>query len=229
LSILEACRRNNSAVKVVFAGTRQVYGRPESLPVTEEHLVRPTDVNGINKAAGEYYHLVYNNVFGLRACSLRLTNVFGPRQLLKHNRQGFIGWFIRQVIEDREIQIYGDGSQIRDFVYVDDAADAFLRAGACDRSNVQVFNVGGNQPISHRDLAEMLVGIAGSGRYRLVEWPPDKKAIDIGDFTTDSTRIHRTLGWTPLTSLRDGLAATVSYYREHLAKYLPAAAHAGSV
>ena len=229
LSILEACRRNNPAVKVVFAGTRQVYGRPDSLPVTEEHLVRPTDVNGINKAAGEYYHLVYNNVFGVRACSLRLSNVFGPRQLLKHNRQGFIGWFIRQAIEDREIQIYGDGSQIRDFVYVDDAADAFLRAGASDRSNGQVFNVGGNEPISHKDLVEMLLGIAGTGRYRLVEWPADKKAIDIGDFTTDSTRIRHTLGWSPLTPLRDGLAVTVSYYREHLTKYAPAPAPAGFV
>ena len=129
LSLLEACRRYNPAVKVVFAGTRQVYGRPDSLPVTEQHLVRPTDVNGINKAAGEYYHLVYNNVFGVRACSLRLTNVYGPRQLLKHNRQGFIAWFIRLALEDREIQIYGDGGQLRDFVYVDDAADAFLRAG----------------------------------------------------------------------------------------------------
>ena len=80
--------RHNPGVKVVFAGTRQVYGRPSSLPVTEDHLVKPTDVNGINKAAGEYYHLVYNNVFGLRACSLRLTNVFGPRQLLEAQPPG---------------------------------------------------------------------------------------------------------------------------------------------
>ena len=135
-------------MKVVFAGTRQVYGRPDTLPVTESHLVRPTDVNGINKAAGEYYHLVYNNVFGVRACSLRLTNVYGPRQLLKHNRQGFIGWFIRHAVENREIQIYGDGRQLRDFVYVDDAADAFLRAGATDACNGQAFNVGGAEPIS---------------------------------------------------------------------------------
>ena len=110
LSLLEACRHNNPAVKVVFAGTRQIYGRADFLPVTESHLVRPTDINGINKAAGEYYHMVYNNVFGVRACSLRLTNVYGPRQLLKHNRQGFIAWFIRQAIEDREIQIYGTAS-----------------------------------------------------------------------------------------------------------------------
>src|SRR5260221_29329 len=96
------------------------------------NLARPIDVNGVNKAAGEYYHLLYNNAFGVRACSLRLTNVYGPRQLIKHDRQGFIGWFIRLAIEDKEIQVFGDGSQMRDFVFVDDAADAFLRAGACD-------------------------------------------------------------------------------------------------
>ena len=152
--MLEACRRHNPATKVVFAGTRQVYGKPDRLPVDETHLVRPTDINGINKVAGEYYHLVYNNVFGVRACSLRLTNIYGPRQLVRHNRQGFIGWFIRLVVEDKEIQIFGDGLQLRDFVYVDDAADAFLRAGATDACNGQVFNVGGAQPISHLDLVD---------------------------------------------------------------------------
>jgi UDP-glucose 4-epimerase len=227
LSILEACRRYNPAVKVVFAGTRQVYGRPDSLPVSEKHLVRPTDVNGINKAAGEYYHLVYNNVFGVRACSLRLTNVFGPRQLLKHNRQGFVGWFVRQVIENREIQLYGDRRQIRDFVYVEDAADAFLRAGASDVSNGQVFNVGGVETIAHRDLVEMLIEIAGAGRYRFVDWPPEKKAIDIGDFTTDSSLIARTLGWRATTTLRDGFTRTIRFYREHLAHYVPLASQIG--
>jgi UDP-glucose 4-epimerase len=221
LSILEACRRYNPSVKVVFAGTRQVYGKADSLPVSESHLVRPTDINGINKAAGEYYHLVYNNVFGVRACSLRLTNVYGPRQLIKHNRQGFIGWFIRLAIEDREIQIYGDGSQLRDLVYVDDAAEAFLRAGASEASNGQVFNVGGLEPISHRDLVRMLIAVAGSGRYRLVEWPPEKKAIDIGDFYADSTLIARTLGWRPVTTLRDGLRKAVEFYRAHMPHYVP--------
>jgi len=224
LSILEACRRYNPAVKVVFAGTRQVYGRPDSLPVTEHHLVRPTDVNGINKAAGEYYHLVYNNVFGVRACSLRLTNVYGPRQLIKHDRQGFIAWFIRQALEDREIQIYGDGRQVRDFVYVDDCADAFLRAGASDASNGQVFNVGGAQPIAHRDLVELLISVAVAGRYRFVEWPPEKKAIDIGDFYADSALISRILGWKPLTRLGDGLTRTLDYYREHMSHYVPTTA-----
>ena len=224
LSILEACRNYNAGVKIVFAGTRQVYGKAESLPVSESHLVRPADVNGINKAAGEYYHLLYNNVFGVRACSLRLTNVYGPRQLLKHNRQGFIAWFIRLAIEDREIQIYGDGSQLRDFVYVDDAAEAFLRAGADEACNGQVLNVGGLEPIAHRDLVQLLVGIAGSGRCRFVEWPPEKKAIDIGDFYADSTRIDRTLGWKPTVSLAEGLRRTVEFYREHFDRYVPASA-----
>ena len=202
LSLLEACRHNNPTVKVVFAGTRQIYGRADFLPVTESHLVRPTDVNGINKAAGEYYHLVYNNVFGVRACSLRLTNVYGPRQLLRHNRQGFIGWFVRLVLENKEIQVFGDGSQIRDFVYVDDAVEAFLAAGATDSVNGEAFNVGGEEHITHRDLVKMLVEIAGSGRYTFVEWPADKKAIDIGDFYADSSLFRGRVGWTPSVRLR---------------------------
>jgi UDP-glucose 4-epimerase len=205
---------------VVFAGTRQVYGKPETLPVDERHLVRPTDINGINKVAGEYYHLVYNNVFGVRGCSLRLTNVYGPRQLLRHNRQGFIGWFIRLAIEDQEIQIFGDGSQVRDFVFVDDAADAFLRAGASDACNGEVFNVGGSEPISHRALVELLIDVAGTGRYKMVEWPAEKKAIDIGSFYADSSKFTSVVGWQPRVSLREGLQRTVAYYREHLPKYL---------
>jgi UDP-glucose 4-epimerase len=222
LTVLEACRNHNPGVKVVFAGTRQVYGRPDSLPVDETHLVRPTDVNGINKAAGEYYHLVYNNVFGVRGCSLRLTNVYGPRQLLKHSRQGFIGWFIRLAIEDQPIQIYGDGSQRRDFVYVDDAADAFLRAGASDACNGEVFNVGGDEPISHRDLTAMLVRIAGGGSVRYVDWPPDKKAIDIGSFYADSSKFKTTTGWAPAVCLEEGLRRTIAFYRQHWLEYVPA-------
>jgi len=220
LTILEACRYNNPGVKVVFAGTRQVYGRPDSLPVDETHLVRPTDINGVNKAAGEYYHLVYNNVFKVRACSLRLTNVYGPRQLIRHNRQGFIGWFIRMAIENNAIQIYGDGTQLRDFVYVDDAADAFLRAGADDACNGDAFNVGGDQPVSHRELAAKLIEAAGSGRVEFIDWPPDKKVIDIGDFYSDSSKFKRLTGWAPSVDLSQGLKRTITFYRNHLDQYI---------
>jgi UDP-glucose 4-epimerase len=206
LTLLEACRHHNPGTKVVYASTRQIYGKADALPVTERHLVRPTDVNGINKAAGEYYHLVYNNVFG-------------PRQLLRHNRQGFIAWFIRLVLEDKEIQVFGDGSQIRDFVYVDDAVEAFLRAGATDGVNGEVFNVGGDEHYAHRDLVELLVRTAGSGRYRFVEWPAEKKIIDIGSFYADSTLFKTRTGWQPRVGLAEGLRRTIDYYRPRMAHY----------
>jgi UDP-glucose 4-epimerase len=223
LSILEACRRHNPAVRVVFAGTRQVYGRPERLPVDERHLVRPLDVNGVNKAAGEYYHLLYNNVFGVRACSLRLTNVYGPRQLIKHNRQGFIGWFIRLAIEGAEIQVFGDGTQMRDFVFVDDAADAFLRAGASAACDGEVFNVGGLEPISHRDLVALLIDVAGAGSMRYVPWPPEKLRIDIGSFYSDSSKFARATGWRPEVPLRQGFGRTIAFYRANMPHYVEAA------
>jgi UDP-glucose 4-epimerase len=220
LTLLEACRQHNPQTKVVYAGTRQIYGKPDRLPVDESHLVRPTDINGINKAAGEQYHLVYNNVFGIRACSLRLTNVYGPRQLIRHNRQGFIGWFIRLALEGREIQIYGDGSQLRDFVYVDDASDAFLRAGYDDACNGGVFNVGGSEPIAHHDLVALLLSASGRGTMRFVPWPDEKRRIDIGSFYSDYTRLTEATGWTPRVDLRTGLTATLAYYRQYFDRYV---------
>ncbi len=220
LTLLEACRWHNPDAKVVYASTRQIYGRPDRLPVDESQLVRPTDINGINKAAGEQYHIVYNNVFGVRACSLRLTNIYGPRQLIKHNRQGFIGWFVRLALDDQEIQVFGDGSQIRDFVFVDDAADAFLRAGATDRVNGLALNVGGHEHLTHKELVDTLLNVAGTGRVRYVEWPEDTKKIDIGSFYSDSTRFRAATGWQSLVDIREGLARTMAFYRAHREHYV---------
>ena len=219
LSLLEACRHHNPTVKVVFASTRQFYGKPDYLPVDERHLLHPTDVNGINKMAGEWYHVLYNNVYGLRACSLRLTNTYGPRMLVKNNRQTFIGWFVKQIVDGEEIQLFGDGSQLRDLTYVDDVSDAFLRAGAMDAANGQVFNLGGPEPISLRALCELLIEIAGRGSYRLVPFPAEKRAIDIGSFYADYNKINRALGWQPQTDLRAGLAQTIEFYLEHRDDY----------
>jgi UDP-glucose 4-epimerase len=165
-------------------------------------------------------------VFGIRACSLRLTNVYGPRQLISHNRQGFIAWFIRLVIEDKTIQIFGDGSQLRDFVFVDDAADAFLRAGASDACNGDVFNVGGDRAISHRELTALLLEIAGTGRVEYVAWPPDKKAIDIGSFYADSSKFQAATGWTTRVPLSEGLRRTIAFYRRNYDRYVSASADA---
>jgi UDP-glucose 4-epimerase len=220
LSILEAVRKGNPELKIVFAGTRQVYGKPQYLPVDEAHLVNPTDVNGINKIAGEFYHLVYHTVYGIRASSLRLSNTYGPRQLIRHNRQGFIGWFMRQATLGEEIQIFGDGLQKRDFNHVDDVVDAFLRAGAMDAADGQVFNLGDEAPVSLLDLAKLLIDLGGRGTYRLVPFPPDRKRIDIGDFYADTAKIRGALGWQPNVVLRSGLLETLAFYRTHQARYL---------
>jgi UDP-glucose 4-epimerase len=220
LSILEAVRKGNPELKIVYAGTRQIYGRPRHLPVDEAHLLNPTDVNGINKISGEMYHLVYHSVYGIRASSLRLTNTYGPRQLVRHNRQGFIGWFVRQAALGEEILVYGEGTQKRDFNHVDDVVDAFLRAGAMDVSDGQVFNLGDEQPVTLKDLAQLLIEVAGGGSYRLVPFPEDRKRIDIGDFWADTKKIRATLGWSPAVPLKRGLAETVAYYRANRAHYV---------
>jgi UDP-glucose 4-epimerase len=220
LWILEALRQHNPAAKIIYAGTRQVYGKPRYLPVDEEHLLTPTDVNGINKISGEMYHLVYHSVYGIRACSLRLTNTYGPRQLIRHNRQGFIGWFVRLATLGEEIQVFGDGQQKRDFDYVDDVVDAFLRAGAMDAADGQVFNLGGNPPVSLVDLAQQMVEITGQGSVRLVPFPPERKAIDIGDFYAKADKVRAALGWSSQVPLREGLTRTLDYYRRHREHYL---------
>jgi UDP-glucose 4-epimerase len=220
LWILEAVRKRNPGLKIVYAGTRQIYGKPKSLPVDENHLLNPTDVNGINKISGEFYHLVYHSVYGIRACSLRLTNTYGPRQLIRHNRQGFIGWFMRQITLGEPIQLFGDGTQRRDFDYVDDVVDAFLRAGAMDAADGEVFNLGGASPVGLLDLVKLMIEIAGRGTYSLTPFPPERKKIDIGDFHADSGKIGRTLGWRPATPLREGLTRSLEYYRRHQEHYL---------
>lgn len=220
LSILEACRYENPAIKIVYAGTRQQYGKPRYLPLDEDHLQAPIDVNGVNKLAGEWYHIVYHTAYGLRTTSLRLTNTYGPRQLIKHNRQGFIGWFVRQAVEGKPILLYGDGSQLRDLTYVDDVVDAFLRAGADDTANGCVYNLGGQAPVSLYELAQLIVAIAGQGSVQLTPWPAERKTIDIGDVYSSYNRIERDLGWCPTTSLQAGLETTLNYYRRHLAQYI---------
>lgn len=219
LSILEACKKNNPSVKIIYAGTRQVYGKPTYLPVDEKHLLQPVDVNGINNMAGEWYHILYNNVYGIRTTSIRLTNTYGPRQLMKHSRQGFVYWFIRQAIDGEEIQIFGDGSQRRDFTYVDDVVDALLRVGAMEEANGEIFNLGGERAYSLLEFVELLLKVCGDGLYKAVPFPAEKKVIDIGSFYADYTKIRETIGWRPQISLEEGLKRTVEYYRENREHY----------
>jgi UDP-glucose 4-epimerase len=219
LSILEACRQYNPAIRIVFASTRQLYGKPDYLPVDEKHLLRPVDVNGINKMAGEWYHILYNNVYGIRTCALRLTNTYGPRMRVKDARQTFLGIWIKLLLEGKPFEVWG-GEQLRDFTYVDDAVEVFLLAAVREEAIGQVYNLGGVEVINLRELAELSVKANGGGNFQVREFPANRRRIDIGDYYANDERIRSELGWTPQVNLQEGLARTMDYYRRHLARYL---------
>jgi len=219
LSILESCRKYNPDVKIVFASTRQIYGKPDYLPVDEKHLLRPTDVNGINKMAGEWYHILYNNAYGIKASALRLTNTYGPCMRVKDARQTFLGIWIKLLLEGKPFDVWG-GGQVRDFTYIDDAVDAFLLAATQEHANGKVFNLGGCEVVNLRDLADMLVAANGSGTFQMREFPADRKRIDIGDYYADDRLIRAELKWLPKINLQKGIVRTLDYYRCHLEHYL---------
>jgi UDP-glucose 4-epimerase len=219
LSILETCRRFNPEIKVVFASTRQIYGRPAYLPVDEKHPIVPVDVNGINKAAGERYHILYNDVYGIRACALRLTNTYGPHMRIRDARQTFLGIWVRSLVEGNPFEVW-EGAQLRDFTYVDDAVEAFIRAALDKEADGRTFNLGGLEVVSLHDLADLLVRVNGGGTYEVKSFPADRKRIDIGDYYSDDTLLRSTLGWRPQVPLAEGLTRTIAFYREHLASYV---------
>ena len=219
LQLLEACRAVNPGIIIVHAGTRQIYGRPDYLPVDERHPLRPVDVNGVNKMAGEAYHLLFRDVYGIKSRSLRLTNVYGPGMRIKDARQTFLGIWLRRVIEGQPFEVWG-GEQRRDLLYVDDAAEAFLYAAVTPEAEGLALNVGGYEPCNLVDLAEAVIAAYGEGSYEIREFPAERKRIDIGDFVTDDRRFRAISGWRPRVRLVEGLRRSLDYYRRYLACYL---------
>ena len=219
LALLECCRNRNPDVKILFAGTRGQYGRVQSLPVNENHPMVPVDVNGINKIAGEQYHILYNKIYGMRTMSLRLTNTYGPRHSMKSDDQSFLNWLIRRAIDGHIIQVFGDGSQKRDFNYVDDVVDAFLMAAVDERTNGEIYNLGGPNPVSVLDVTKMLLDVVGHGKYELVEFPATRKKIEIGEYWGDHSKITNLIGWKPTVNLKEGLQRTVDFYKENKQHY----------
>ncbi|HZS85427.1 MAG TPA: NAD-dependent epimerase/dehydratase family protein [Stellaceae bacterium] len=219
LQLLELCRAVNPEIGIVFASTRQIYGRPDYLPVDEAHPVRPPDVNGIAKAAGEAFHLLYHRVYGMRCTALRLTNTYGPRMRIKDARQTFLGVWLRALLEGRSFEVWG-GAQTRDLTYVEDAVDAFLHAALSPALCGRAANVGGDGPVSLSALAEMLIAANGGGSFVIRDFPEARRRIDIGDYCADDRLLRRATGWRPRTSLADGLARSLAFFREHLQDYV---------
>jgi len=219
LSIVEACRKYNPLIKIVYAGTRQIYGRSQYLPVDEKHPIVPVDFNGVTKRAGEMYHLVSYRVYGLHTSSLRMINTYGPRMHCRDGRLNFLGEWIRRLFDSQPLEVYGTGGQIRDLNFVDDVVDALLLAVASQQSAGQIYNLGSPEPIRLLDLAQLMIEVFGSGSYVLCPFPVERKRIDVGDYHGDYSKIQSQLGWQPKTSLRDGLTRTFEYYRQYREHY----------
>jgi UDP-glucose 4-epimerase len=218
VALLEMCRRHNLAIRIVYASTRQIYGRPRYLPVDELHPLEPVDFNGVSKLAGEWYHRVSHQIYQLRATILRMTNVYGPGMRVRDSWKSFIGLWIRQLLEGRDITVFGDGKQVRDFNYVEDVVDALLLAAASPQAEGQIYNLGA-QPVNLLELARLMIEINGSGSYCLEPFPLERQRIDIGDYYGDYVKIQAQLSWSPDTPLRDGISRTLAYYRTNRQHY----------
>jgi UDP-glucose 4-epimerase len=219
LTLLEACRAVCPQAVVVFASTRQIYGRPDYLPVDEKHLLHPVDVNGVNKAAGEAYHILYHDVYGIPATALRLTNTYGPRMRIKDARQTFVGVWLKAVLESVPFEVWG-GEQKRDFTYVDDAVEAFLLAALTPATKGKVFNLGGERPVSLDELAALLVAANGGGSFARHEFPAERRRIDIGDYYASDRLFRQVTGWRHCVPLEDGLKRSLDYFRQHRQHYV---------
>ena len=216
---LESCRNNNPNVKIVYTGTRGQYGKVEYAPVDEKHTLNPTDIYGANKTAGEQYHFIYSNAYGLRVCSLRVNNTYGPRHQMKHSFYGILNWFIRLAMEGKAIKVYGEGSQLRDYNYVDDVTNAFLLAGANEKANTKIYNLGSGKPIKFIDLVKKVIEATGSGSFEKIPWPEDRKMIETGDYVADFNKIKNELGWDPVIGMDEGLQRTIDFYKKYRDKY----------
>mgnify|MGYP003683872051 CR=1 FL=1 len=219
LSILEACRHRNPGLRIVFASTRQLYGKPINLPVDEDHPINPVDVNGINKLSGELYHRLYSDVYGIHTVCLRMTNTYGPGMRVRDARQTFLGIWLKAALEDEPLLVYGDGAQLRDFNYVDDVVDALLMTALSDACKGKVYNLGSGEVVSLKNLAAMVVEQAGSGSFEMIDFPAARKKIDIGDYYGDYSSLAAAVGWQPRVELREGLQKTLDYYRRYSAEY----------
>ena len=220
LSILEACRKHNPDIRIVFASTRQIYGKPTYLPVDERHPIQPVDVNGINKIAGEQYHILYQEVYDIASSVLRLTNTYGPRMRIKDARQTFLGIWIRNLLEGKPIQVFGDGKQRRDYNYVEDVLEALLIAATEEKAVGKVYNLGAPDPLSLEDSAKIMCQEIEGSDYQMIPFPEERKAIDVGDFICDYSAFHNQFGWEPQVNFEEGIQRSFKYFKDEIEHYI---------
>ena len=220
LSILEACRKHNPDARIVFASTRQIYGRPKYLPVDEKHPRHPVDVNGINKIAGEQYHILYHEVYGIASSVLRLTNTYGPRMRIKDARQTFLGIWIKNLLQGKPIQIFGDGEQRRDYNFVDDVVDALLLSATSENAIGKAFNLGDPAPLSLKETAKIMCNLIKEAEFTMIPFPQDRKAIDVGDFICDYSAFSNSFGWQPKITFEEGISRSLDFFKKDLEYYL---------
>ena len=220
LSILEACRKHNPKVRIVFASTRQIYGKPAYLPVDEKHPLHPVDVNGINKMAGERYHILYHDVYGIPSSVLRLTNTYGPRMRIKDARQTFLGIWIRNLLEGKALQVFGDGKQRRDYNYVEDVIEALIMTASNEDAVGKIYNLGTSAPLSLEETARIMCEMIVGSSYELTPFPENRKAIDVGDFICDYQKFSNASGWSPKVEFEDGIQQTIEYFKSELDYFL---------
>jgi nucleoside-diphosphate-sugar epimerase len=219
LSILEACRKYNPDIRIVFASTRQIYGKPKYLPVDEKHPRHPVDVNGINKIAGEQYHILYQEVYGIASSVLRLTNTYGPRMRIRDARQTFLGIWIRNLLEGKPIQVFGDGKQRRDYNYVEDVLEALLIAATEEKAVGKVYNLGALDPLSLEDTAKIMCQEIEGSNYQMIPFPDERKAIDVGDFICDYSTFRNQFKWEPKVSFEEGIQRSFEYFKDEFEHY----------
>lgn len=221
LRFLKVCQAVRPGVRIVYAGTRQVYGKPEYLPVDEKHPIRPVDFNGIHKRAAEQYHLLLSDHGALDAVVLRLSNVYGPRMALHLPQQGFLGTYVRMALGSNPITVYGEGAHTRDPVHVDDVVEAFLRAGAAPALPARVLNIGGPEALSIRRIAVAVCEASPASMLREIPFPEALHNLEVGNYASDTTRAREQLNWSPLVSFKDGIRSTLAWYTGNQRHYLP--------
>jgi UDP-glucose 4-epimerase len=219
LRVLDAARRYAPDAKIVFSSSRLVYGKIITTPVDESHQTDPLSIYGVHKLAAEKYYRIFYDTYGVRSSVIRIPNPYGPRQQMKHPKYSIVGWFIRQALEDGTIEVFGDGTQERDYLYISDIVDAFLRIAVSDRSDGEVYNIGTDERVRFVDMVDAVLTAVGKGKKVHVPWPQDYEKNETGDYIADTRKIEAAVGWRARVPLKTGIEETVAYYRQHKAKY----------